>query len=213
MTLKIKGNYTVAGRTVMTLMILSCLLVFYPLVSLSEATNISNPLSEDRIKMMNGEPVVILSRLNDGVTGVAGKIYISAPPQKVWKVLTDYNHQKYFIPNIIESGLISDNGGEQVVLQRGKSGILFFQMKVSVTLKIRGEYLKYLGFKQIAGDFKVYNGEWNLEDYPQNHGTLLSYKSEVKPDFFAPAFIVRHVQKHVFPSVLSAIKARAELSN
>jgi hypothetical protein len=124
--------------------------------------------------------------------------------------LTDYNQHKNFIPNIIDSGLISDNGVEQVMFQTGKSRILIFSMKVYVKLKIRGEYLRHLDFQQISGDFKVYQGGWVLEDYPQGHGTFLFYKSEVKPDFFAPSFIVRHVQKHDFPEVLSAIKAKAE---
>jgi ribosome-associated toxin RatA of RatAB toxin-antitoxin module len=198
------------ARTIMAVFMLASSLLFYPLAALSVTTNISDTVSAETMGLKNGKPIVILSSLNDGVTGVTGKIYIAAPPQKVWDVLTDYNQHKNFIPNIIDSGLISDNGVEQVMFQTGKSRILIFSMKVYVKLKISGEYLKHLDFQQISGDFKVYKGGWILEDYAQGRGTLLFYKSEVKPDFFAPSFIVRHVQRHDFPEVLSAIKAKAE---
>lgn len=207
-----KEWYTMASRTGILLMMTICSIFFYPLRAQSVTSGVSDTLSVDRIKMMNGEPVVMLTRLDEGVTDVTGIIFIAAPPKKVWDVLTDYNHQKNFIPNIIESGLITDDGVEQVVSQTGKSKILIFQMKVSVTLKIRGDYLRSLDFQQISGDFKVYKGRWILEESPQGHGTLLYYKAEVKPNFFAPAFIVRSVQKHDFPAVLIALKTKAELS-
>jgi ribosome-associated toxin RatA of RatAB toxin-antitoxin module len=200
----------IASRTMLSVAILLCSLLFYPLTALPVNENITDTSSSEIIGLMKGEPVVTLSQLSDGVTGVSGKIYIAAPPKKVWEVITDYNHHKNFIPNVIDSGLISDNGTEQVMFQTGKSRILIFSMKVYVKLKISGEYLKHLDFQQISGDFKVYKGGWILEDYAQGRGTLLFYKSEVKPDFFAPSFIVRHVQKHDFPQVLSAIKVKAE---
>jgi hypothetical protein len=53
-------------------------------------------------------------------------------------------------------------------------------------------------------------GKWTLEAYPEGHGTFLAYESEVKPDFFAPPFVVRYVQRHDFPMVLEAMQTRAE---
>ncbi|MCX6178753.1 MAG: SRPBCC family protein [Chlorobiales bacterium] len=202
--------YKTRSFGIMLVVMVFCSLLFYPPTVLSAAANISDTLSAERMVLMKGEPIVILSSLDDGVTGVTGKIYIAAPPKKVWEVLTDYNHHKNFIPNIIDSGLIADNGVEQVMFQTGKSKIFIFQMKVYAKLKITGEYLKHLDFQQISGDFKVYKGGWILENYHEGKGTFLFYKAEVKPDFFAPSFIVRHVQRHDFPAVLSAMKAKAE---
>jgi len=47
---------------------------------------------------------------------------------------------------------------------------------------------------------------------PPDKGTFLTYKAEVKPDFFAPGFAVRNVQKKECPLMLSAMKKRAESS-
>jgi hypothetical protein len=85
----------------------------------------SDSLSIDHEKLLRGEVLVVLSDLPDGVTGVEGHIYIAAPPKKVWEVITDYDNHKKFVPNILDSGLISDNGSEKVMFEKGKSGILF----------------------------------------------------------------------------------------
>jgi hypothetical protein len=126
--------------------------------------------------------------------------------------LTDYSNHKNYIPKLIVSDLLSDNGVETVIFQTARSRIFIFQKTVSIKVKIRGEYLKHLYFQQITGDFKVYHGEWIIEEYRHGQGTFLTYKSEVKPDFFAPQFVVKYVQKHDFPSALLAMKKRAESS-
>jgi ribosome-associated toxin RatA of RatAB toxin-antitoxin module len=196
----------------MTVMMIVIPLFFHPSDSRASITALPDTLSAEKARLLNGEVIVVLSSLDNGVTGVSGKIHIAAPPDKVWTVLTDYDNHKNFIPRLTDSGLISDNGAEQVMFQRGKTRIFLFQKSVYIQLRIRGEYLRRLEFQEISGDFKVYKGRWLLEDYPKGQGTFLSYESEVKPAFFAPSFVVKFVQKHDFPEVLSAIKVRAESS-
>ena len=190
-------------------MIISSVL-FYPPVVLSATTTAPDAFSAERARLLKGEIIVELSALENGVTGVSGKLFIAAPPAKVWEVLTDYNNHKNFIPKLIDSGLISDNGNEQVMFQKGKTRIFIFQKTVYIKMRVSREYLKHLDFQETEGDFKVYHGKWTLENYPQAHGTFLAYESEVKPDFFAPAFVVRYVQRHDFPQVLAAMRTRAE---
>ena len=79
-------------------------------------------------------------------------------------------------------------------------------------MKVWGPPPKHLYFQQITGDFTVYHGEWILVDYQQGAGTFLTYKAEVKPNFFAPRFAVKNVQKRDCPSMMSAMKKQAEAS-
>jgi hypothetical protein len=193
-----------------TLMLIVIPLLCYPPDARPSTAAVPDTLTAEKARLVKGEVIVVLSGLDDGVTGVSGKIYIPVPPEKVWDVLTDYDNHKNFIPKLTDSGLISHHGNEQVMFQRGKTRIFLFQKSVYVQMRIRGDYLRRLDFQGIAGDFKVYRGSWMLEDYPKGPGTFLSYESEVKPDFFAPSFVVRFVQKHDFPEVLSAIRVRSE---
>ena len=185
----------------------------HPVTALPIATITPDSLSIEKTKLLNGEVIVVLSNLEDGVTGVEGQIFIAAPPKKVWEVITDYNNHKNFVPNVIDSGIISDNGTEKVMFEKGKSRMFLFQKEVYIKMKVWGENLTRLRFQQITGDFKVYQGEWILVDYPQGAGTFLTYKAEVKPDFYAPQFAVRNVQHRDCPIMLSAMKKQAEASN
>lgn len=150
------------------------------------------------------------SDLDDGVTGVIGRVYINASPKSVWSAITDYNNQKNFVPKLIDSGLISDNGAEQVMFEKGKTGYLLFRKTVYIKLSVRGDYLQRLSFRQVEGDFKVYEGDWIIERAPDGAGTMLTFKAKIKPDFFAPSMFVRKVQQNDLPMVLNAMKKRAE---
>ena len=184
-----------------------------PVMALPVATTHPDSLTGEKARLLTGEVIVALSNLQEGVTGVEGQIYIAAPPKKVWEVLTDYNNHKNFVPNVIDSGIISDNGIEKVMFEKGKSRMFIFSKEVYIKMKVWGENLTHLRFQQITGDFKVYQGEWTLVDYPQGSGTFLTYKAEVKPDFYAPQFAVRNVQTRDCPLMMLAMKKQAESNN
>ena len=196
--------------------LLSCPVMAQPIAgtntAIITATN-TEALSQEKARLLTGEVIVAISSLQEGVTGVEGHIYISAPPKKVWEVITDYNNHKNFVPNVIDSGIISDNGVEKVMFEKGKSHMFIFSREVYTKLKVWGEHLSRLYFQQIAGDFQVYQGEWILVDYPQGGGTFLTYKAEVKPDFYAPRFAVKNVQHRDCPLMMLAMKKQAESTN
>lgn len=81
-------------------------------------TTHSDSLTGERARLLTGEVIVALSNLQEGVTGIEGQIYIAAPPKKVWEVITDFKNHKNFVPNIIDSDIISDNGIEIVMYER-----------------------------------------------------------------------------------------------
>ena len=174
------------------------------------AENVGVPPQTQQIDKEHQSILVKTSDLDDGVTGVVGKVYINASPRSVWAAITDYDNQKNFVPKLIDSGLISDNGTEQVMFEKGKTGVMFFRKTVFIKLNVRGEYLQRLSFRQVDGDFKVYEGDWVIDRAPDGKGTLLTFKAKIKPDFFAPAAFVRKVQENDLPMVLAAMKKRAE---
>lgn len=183
-----------------TLMLLPALAAALPAVP---------PLSEEeREELMRGEAVVTVESLGDGVSGVVGRIMVRAGAEALWDVITDYDHHWQFIPSVMESGLISDDGVRQEMFQRGRTGYLLFRKTVHIRLLLEGERPRRLRFRQKEGDFMVYRGEWRISD--AGEGVLLTFLAEVKPDFFAPSPFVRKVQKKDLPRVLEAMKRRAE---
>lgn len=180
---------------------------------LSTVKTSADTLSSEKQKLINGNIIVTLSNLENKVIGVTGKIYIGSQPAKVWTVLTDYENLKNFIPHMTMSNLLEEKGDEKTITQTGRTGVLVFKKTSYVKLKVTEEYLKRIKFEQISGDFKVYKGAWTFEYSQKAQGTFVTFKAEVKPDFFAPRFVTRHIQKRDLPAILTAIKRRVESSN
>ncbi len=197
-------------RFLFTLLSVVLLVLSQPGFAVSSTAGLTEASAEQKTKLLNGEVIVALSSLGDGVTGVTGHIYIAAPPQEVWQAITDYDNHKNFVPNVLDSGVLSDNGTEKIMFEKGKSGMFLFQKKVFAKLKVWGERLKHLQFEQLEGDFKVYRGEWILDENHQGKGTFLTYRAQVKPDFFAPQFAIRNVQERDCPLMMLAMKKQAE---
>ncbi len=194
-------------------LLISLSLFLYPVMVLSTVKTSADTLSSEKQKLINGNIIVTLSNLENKVIGVTGKIYIGSQPAKVWTVLTDYENLKNFIPHMTMSNLLEEKGDEKTITQTGRTGVLVFKKTSYVKLKVTEEYLKRIKFEQISGDFKVYKGAWTFEYSQKAQGTFVTFKAEVKPDFFAPRFVTRHIQKRDLPAILTAIKRRVESSN
>ena len=167
---------------------------------------------EKRSRIMQGEIIIDLDWLPDGVIGASGCVFIEAEPPVVWQMLTDYDHLHETMPKVTSSRLLESRNQTRIIAQSGKSGIFIFEKTVNFTLKVEEVFPEHLYFSQIGGDFQVYEGEWRLEavDSDSGTGTLLTYQAEIKPDFFAPQFVVSFVQSQDLPTILKAIRSYCE---
>lgn len=167
---------------------------------------------EKMARLMQGEVLIDLEWLPDGVIGANGNVFIEAEPAIVWQMLTDYDHLSETMPKVVASKLVEQNHHVKIIDQTGKSGIFIFEKTVHFTLKVTEVYPEHLWFSQIGGDFQIYEGEWRLEaaDGKNGPGTLLTYQAEIKPDFFAPQFLVSFVQSQDLPTILKAIRSYCE---
>ena len=163
-----------------------------------------------RQKLLRGETLVNVSYLENDVIDASGAVFIAAKPETIWNILVDYNHLSEKIPKVVESRLIEDKGSEKIISQTGKSGIFFIERSVHIVLKVKEDFLRKLSFEIIEGEFKVYRGQWNFEPSEKDEGTFLSWQARLKPDFFAPPFLVSFVQHQDLPTMLQAIRKLAE---
>jgi hypothetical protein len=81
-------RFAAAARTLAALVIAGAVLCF-PVATLTAPSPDADSLSAEQARLLNGEIILVLSGLGDGVTGISAKIHIATPPQKVWKVLTE----------------------------------------------------------------------------------------------------------------------------
>ncbi|UZJ37014.1 SRPBCC family protein [Prosthecochloris sp. SCSIO W1103] len=177
---------------------------------MSDAAPNSSMPENDRQKLLKGEAIIKTLFLDDGIIDTSGSIFVAAPPETVWSVLTDYDHLSESIPKVVESKVIEEKSDEKILEQTGKSGILFFEKSVHIVLRVKEIFPRSLTFNIIEGDFKIYRGQWKFEPSDSDDGTFLSWKAVLKPDFFAPPLLVSFVQHQDLPTILETIKNLAE---
>ena len=153
--------------------------------------------------------VMTLTKMPDGVTGMKSTVYIDAPPVVVWKVLTDYNNLKRYIPRMIESDLVEDKGRLKVINLTGVFKIFLFKKTIHISINMHESYPSRIDYEKISGDFEVYRGSWIFQMY-SSEGTILTYESEIKPSFAAPDFIFQSTLKSDMITGLTALKTEAE---
>lgn len=161
-------------------------------------------------QLSEGDVPITVSSLEGEVIGVTAMVLIDAEPVSVWTSLTDYDNLHRNLPKVLASRLVSRDGNDVVIEQTGKTGIFIFEKTVHFTLNVHEEYLKSIRFEQLSGDFRIYRGEWRIDTIPGVEGSLLVYKAEIKPAFFAPPVLVSFVQYQDLPGILKAHKERAE---
>ncbi|NTW52679.1 MAG: cyclase [Chlorobiaceae bacterium] len=152
---------------------------------------------------------ITLSKKPDGVTGIKSIVYINATPVTVWKVLTDYNNLKRYIPRMVESNLVEDKGTLKVIDLTGEFRVILFTKTIRVTINMHETFPLRIDYEQISGDFEVYKGSWILQPHP-DEGTILTYEAEIKPSFAAPDFIFHGILKKDLVGGLTALRNEAE---
>ncbi|MBF0587020.1 SRPBCC family protein [Prosthecochloris sp. N3] len=167
-------------------------------------------LSPFQQSLLDDEPHIELSYLEDDVIHASGAVRIGSSIERIWNILTDYNNLSNTIPKVVRSELLEERGNIKIIDQTGRSGILFIEKSVRIKLNVTEHYPRQLLFSIIEGDFSVYSGSWTFEEGRTPEESFVSWQADVKPAFFAPPFLVSFVQHQDLPVVLRTIKETAE---
>ncbi len=112
---------------------------------------------------------------------------IEADVADAWKVLTDYDRLAEFIPGLHESRVVSRDGSNVVIDQRGEASLLFFKFPMRVRLAIEEFPNERIVSNAIAGNFKELHGVYHLQAW--DAGLRLRYEGRFTPDFGVPPLI------------------------
>ncbi|MBI3526886.1 MAG: SRPBCC family protein [Betaproteobacteria bacterium] len=112
---------------------------------------------------------------------------IEADVADAWKVLTDYDRLAEFVPGMRESRVVSRDGSNVVVDQRGEASLLFFTFPMRVRLAIEEYPHDRIVSNAISGNFKELYGVYHLE--ARGARLRLRYEGKFTPDFGVPPLI------------------------
>ncbi len=145
---------------------------------------------------------------NDHMVTASGTI--NADIDSVWLALIDYDNHEDYMPNVVESKIISRNGTSMMVFKQIKVSFKKTDMVLKVTVN---KGTRICTWAQHSGNFRKNQGKWVLKDNGNNM-TRITYSAMVEPDFYMPEWLKTHLQEKSVPGIIRAVGKRAvELRN
>jgi carbon monoxide dehydrogenase subunit G len=139
-----------------------------------------------------------------GVYHVTAAFAVSASPQAVMAVLTDYERIPTYVPDMEISRVIERTSGGAVVEQQAVSRFMLFSKRVHLLLEVR-EDDGLLRFRDRCGkSFAEYGGSWTVSQ--QDSLTVVDYRLDAKPMFEVPAFVLKRLLKRDAALLIDRIK-------
>ena len=139
---------------------------------------------------------------------VTAQMVLPVSQERVWSVLTDYDHLDEFIPLLERSEVSSRREGIVYLKQRGVMKFPFYKKTLRVVFRVREEPKQALSFEAVEGDFLVYNGSWRLQSCPS--GTHVRYEAFVEPAVSIPQWIMTQLERGLVKASFRAILERCQ---
>jgi uncharacterized membrane protein len=154
-----------------------------------------------------GRPYVEVTRDADGSSGVIrAAIDIAAPQAVVWSVMTDCNLAPKMVAKI-ESCRILDRDPQGRWDVREEVTRATFTAPVRTVYREDFEPPRAMSFHRTAGDLRVLEGEWRLEQ--RGDRVRVTYEARVAAAFSVPGWVGRLALRHDVPMALLALRREA----
>lgn len=141
---------------------------------------------------------------------IIAQIQIPHTIDQVWGILTDYDHLADFIPNLAKSQQIEHPDGGIRLEQIGTESLLRVKVCLRVVLDMVEQFPHTLQFTMIEGDFRTFEGAWELEPLAGDRGTCLRYVVTLLPPRSVPVRLIERNLRRNLTANLQAIRQRAE---
>ncbi|NEQ28298.1 MAG: cyclase [Microcoleus sp. SIO2G3] len=170
-------------------------------IAVSETSEIANSPSVTAIKT---------EQLAGRMRRISASIQVGQSIDRVWQILTDYEHLADFIPNLAKSRRLPHPDGGIRVEQIGAQNFLNFRFCARVVLDMIENFPNRLDFQMIEGDFKQFFGSWQLEEVSAAGATQLTYSVTVLPPRTMPIALIERKLSSSMAVNLEAIRQRAD---
>ena len=173
----------------------------------------ARPDKEEMAKLEKGEILVRDASVKgpDGVQRLRGQAValIDAPPEAVWRVITDHPHFPEFMPGVVHCEIVEDTGTARLVAY----GVKVKWMSISYHLRLRYDHdtfhVEYALDPSFPHDVSDAQGTWDLRPLDDGKRTRVVYSVYLDSGRFVPRFIERYLSKRQLPEILENVRSRA----
>jgi ribosome-associated toxin RatA of RatAB toxin-antitoxin module len=150
----------------------------------------------------------------DGAVQVTARAVVRAPIELIWQTLTDYDHLSQFVPGIDSSRVVSRQGEQLIIEQKGSAHWWLFFYPIRVTVASTERPYESIDVRLLQGNLRRLDGSYRIEARPDG-STQLTWQGLIEPDTPLPAFITSAVLRRSiseqFAGMVKEIERRADL--
>ncbi len=165
------------------------------------------PGDEAAAALARGRPVLEVRPDPDGASGmIHAAIDLAAPPEAVWRVLTDCGLATRMATGLKSCRIVSrDPAGRWDVREHVSKPTLFVP---SLRNLFRSDYEAPLGFDfhRVGGDLPVFEGAWRLVPLDEGRRTRVIYEARATVPVAAPRPLARAALRQQVGAALAALK-------
>jgi ribosome-associated toxin RatA of RatAB toxin-antitoxin module len=137
---------------------------------------------------------------------------VSAKPQKIISIVSDFKHYPQFMPNIVSTVFLGDSGGGAIWAFGFKVALFTIHYKILVKSQY-SDTLQSITWNYIAGDIKKTEGLWNVS--PCNNDTtcsLVFYRNQLDLGMGIPMWLVTSLSQGSIPALIASIRKKAAVN-
>lgn len=141
---------------------------------------------------------------------VRAAVQIRAPPERVFRTLTDCALALRFVPHLEHCAVLesSPDGTVQIVEQRVDPG--WFIPSLYFVFRAELEPFRRIRFTHVRGDLRENRGEWTFQPTEDGTGTVVKYRVYVVPRVPVPQWLLRRTLRRDLPALLTGLRAQSE---
>lgn len=137
--------------------------------------------------------VSVTVRMSGETIIVDTNVFIAAPPEIVWGVLTDFEHMTAIVSNLQSSRVVSQSADKWLVAQTGKANWGPFSFAFDTVREVQLKPMTEIRSHLVSGTLKKQEGVTRIT--PQGAGTRLVSHAELIPDVWvAPVVGTRFIE-------------------
>lgn len=141
-------------------------------------------------------------------------LFVSATPQQVWAVLTDFDHMSGFVSNLKESHVLSTSGSTQKIFQRGSANYGLIDFPFESTREMLLTPFDKIQSHMISGNMHKMEGTTQLVE--EGGRTRIIFHTDTIPGRWIPPIagklFIEHETREQFREIRDEIFKRKKAS-
>jgi carbon monoxide dehydrogenase subunit G len=136
------------------------------------------------------DDIVVIENVTNaaGVKGLRGSFTLAASRERIWDLLTDYEHFRETFTGVRKLKVLSEDETGALVNFEIRVAFLTFEYTLQRHYDRPGELLTWW---RTGGDFETITGSWQILPGPRDGTSRVIYESYVEVGFLIPTAIVR----------------------